>query len=121
MPSTSIDPTPKNFQEALQQYFHVVPTNRRGANWFKGGSFQKSTWNTSGKPNVKHPGTSDPIQVSSNLEIPHKRLGEVSLKELEPDRETKSSPISPHKPPITPTSKIPTPDPKTDRISTSFN
>jgi hypothetical protein len=43
MPSTSIDPAPKKLQEAIQQDFPVVPTNRRGANRFKGGSFQKST------------------------------------------------------------------------------
>jgi hypothetical protein len=39
MPSTSIDPAPKKLQEAIQQDFPVVPTNRRGANQFKGGSF----------------------------------------------------------------------------------
>jgi hypothetical protein len=44
----------------------------------------------------------------------------VSAEELEPNRETKSEPISPHKPPVTPTSLMPTPDPKTDRLSTSF-
>jgi hypothetical protein len=98
MPSTSIDPQPKKLQEAIQQDFPVVPTNRRGANRFKGGSFQKSTWNASGKPNVKPPSTSDPIQVSSDLESPHKRLREVSAEELEPDREVKSEPIPSHKP-----------------------
>jgi hypothetical protein len=44
----------------------------------------------------------------------------VSAEELEPHRETKSEPISPHKPPVTPTSQMPIPDPKTDRLSTSF-
>jgi predicted RNase H-like nuclease (RuvC/YqgF family) len=39
---------------------------------------------------------------------------------LEPDREVKSEPIPPHKPSVTPTSQIPTPDPKDDRLSTSF-
>jgi hypothetical protein len=32
MPSTSIDSQPKKLQEAIQQDFPVVPTNRRGAN-----------------------------------------------------------------------------------------
>jgi hypothetical protein len=32
IPSTSIDPAPKNIQEVIQQDFPVVPTNRRGAN-----------------------------------------------------------------------------------------
>jgi hypothetical protein len=32
MPSTSLDPTPKNIQEVIQQDFPTVPTNRRGAN-----------------------------------------------------------------------------------------
>jgi hypothetical protein len=44
----------------------------------------------------------------------------VSAKELEPNRETKSEPISPHKPPVTPTSQMPIPDPKNDRLSASF-
>jgi hypothetical protein len=96
MPSTSIDPTPKKLQEAIQQDFPIVPTNRKGANRFKGGSFQKSTQNTSGKPNVKHPGTSNPIQLSFVLESPHKRLREVSTEELEPGSEAKFEPIPPH-------------------------
>jgi hypothetical protein len=54
------------------------------------------------------PTTSDPIQVSSDLESPHKRLREVSAEELEPHRKTKSEPTSPHKPPVTPTSQMPT-------------
>ena len=77
MPSTSIDPTPKKLQEAIQQYFPVVPTNKRGANQFKGGSFRKISQNWRGKPYVKYPSTSDPIQLSSNLKIPHKILREV--------------------------------------------
>jgi hypothetical protein len=120
MPSTSIDPAPKNLQEVIQQDFIVVPTNRRGANRFTRGPFQKITQNTKGKPYEKPPTTSDPIQVSSNLESPHKILREVSTDELEPHRETKSEPISPHKPLVTPTSQMSIPDPKTDRISTSF-
>jgi hypothetical protein len=42
MPSTSIDPTPKKLQEVIQQDFPIVPTNKRGANRFKIGSFHKS-------------------------------------------------------------------------------
>jgi hypothetical protein len=80
----------------------------------------KECQNTRGKPYEKPLTTSDPIQVSSNLESPHKRLREVSTKELKPHRKTKSEPTSPHKPHVTPTSQMPTPDPKTDRLSTSF-
>jgi hypothetical protein len=58
--------------------------------------------------------------VSSDLESPHKRLREVSADELKPQRKTKSEPTSPHQPPITPTSQMPTPDPKNDRHSTYF-
>jgi hypothetical protein len=64
--------------------------------------------------------TSDPIQVSSNLESPHKILREVSADVLEPLRKTKSEPTSPYQSPITPTSPMPTLDPKTDRLSTSL-
>ena len=74
----------------------------------------------SGKPNVKPPSTSDPIQVFCDLESPHKRLREVSVEELEPDREVKYEPIPSHKPSVTPTSQMPTPDPKDDRLSTSI-
>jgi hypothetical protein len=56
--------------------------------------------------------TSDPIQVSSNLESPHKRLGEVSMEKLETLRKTKSEPTSPYQSPITPTSPMLTIDPK---------
>jgi hypothetical protein len=120
MPSTSLDPTPKNIQEVIQQDFPAVPTNRRGVNRFNRGPFQKSTWRKRGKPYEKTLTTSDPIQVSSDLESPHKRLREVSIDELEPHRRTKYEPTSPYKPPITPTSQMPTLDPKTDRHSTSF-
>jgi hypothetical protein len=44
----------------------------------------------------------------------------VSIDELKPQRKTKYEPTSPHQPPITPTSQMPTPDPKNDRHSTSF-
>ena len=64
--------------------------------------------------------TSDPIQVSFDLKNPHKRLREVSADKLKPQRKTKSEPTSPHQPPITPTSQMPTPDPKNDRHSTYF-
>jgi hypothetical protein len=111
MPSTSIDPAPQKLQEVIQQDFPIVPTNRRGANRFKRGYFQKSAHNTRGNPYEKPPSTSDPIQVSFDLEIPHKRLREVSAEELDPDREAKYEPISPHKPPINLTSQMPTPDP----------
>jgi hypothetical protein len=39
MPSISLDPTPKNLQEVIQQDFPIVPTNRRGANRFGKGPF----------------------------------------------------------------------------------
>jgi hypothetical protein len=64
--------------------------------------------------------TSDPIQVSFDLESPHKRHREVSVNELEPQIKTKSEPTSPYQPPITPTSPMPTPDPKNDILSTYF-
>ena len=64
--------------------------------------------------------TSDPIQVSFDLESPHKRLREVSADGLEPLRKTKSEPTSSYQSPITPTSSIPTIDPKNDRLSTSI-
>jgi hypothetical protein len=54
MPSTSIDPAPKTLQEVIQQYFPIVPTNRRGDNRFKRESFRKSALNTRGKP-MKNP------------------------------------------------------------------
>jgi hypothetical protein len=120
MPSTSIDTTPKKLQEAIQQDFLIVHTNRRGANRFKGGYFQKITRNTSGKPNIKHPSTLDLIQVSSDLKIPHKILREVSAEELEPHREEKYESIPPHKPFVNPTSYMPTQYPNIDRLSTSF-
>jgi hypothetical protein len=41
MPSTSLDPTPKKIQEVIQQDFPMVPTNRRGANRFNRGSFER--------------------------------------------------------------------------------
>jgi hypothetical protein len=120
MSSTSNDPAPKKLQEVTQQDFPAVPTNRRGANRFNRGLFRKSTQNTRGKPYEKTPTTSDPIQVSYDLEIPHKRLREVSTEELEPHRKTKFEPNSPYKPPVNPTSQMPTTDPKTNRIFTSF-
>jgi septal ring factor EnvC (AmiA/AmiB activator) len=58
--------------------------------------------------------------VSFDLESPHKRLREVSVDGLEPLRKTKSEPTSPYQSPITPTSPMPTLDPKTDRLSTSL-
>jgi hypothetical protein len=44
----------------------------------------------------------------------------VSAEELKPHRRTKSEPTSLHKPPVTPTSQMPTPDPKIDRLYTYF-
>jgi hypothetical protein len=64
--------------------------------------------------------TSDHIQVSSDLESPHKRLREFFADGLESLRKTKSKPTSPYQSPITPTSPMPTLDPKTDRVSTSL-
>ena len=90
MPSLSLDPTPKKLQEVMQQEFPIIPTNKRGANRFGKGPFQKSTWSTRTKPYAKPPPTLDPIQVSSNLESPHKKPREVSADGLEPLRKTKS-------------------------------
>jgi hypothetical protein len=72
MPSFSLDPTPRKPQEVMQQYFPIIPTNKRGANRFGKGPFWKSTWNIRTKPYAKPPPASDPTQVSSNLESPHK-------------------------------------------------
>jgi ribosome-associated translation inhibitor RaiA len=58
--------------------------------------------------------------VSFDLEIPHTRPREVSVDGLEPLIKTKSKPTSPYLSPITPTSPMPTLDPKTDRLSTSL-
>jgi hypothetical protein len=58
--------------------------------------------------------------VSSDLESPHKRLREVFVDGLEPLRKTKSEPTSPYQSPITPTSPMPTLDPKTNRLSASL-
>jgi hypothetical protein len=63
---------------------------------------------------------SDPIQVSFDIESPHKRLREVFADGLEPLRKTKSKPTSPYQSPITTTSPMPTLDPKTNRLSTSL-
>jgi hypothetical protein len=120
MPSLSLDPTPKKLQEVMQQDFPIIPTNKRGANRFGKGPFRKSTRSTRTKPYAKPPPASDPIQVSSDLESPHKKLREVSADGLEPLRKTKSEPTSPYQSPITPTSPMPTLDPKTDRLSTSL-
>jgi hypothetical protein len=48
------------------------------------------------------------------------RLREVSSDGLEPLRKKKSEPTSPYQSPITPTSPMPTLDPKTNRLSTSL-
>jgi hypothetical protein len=120
MPSISLDPTPKKLQKVIQQDFPIVPTNRRGANRFGKGPFRKSTQSTRTKPYAKPLPASDPIQVSSDLESPHKRLREVFADGLEPLRKKKSEPTSPYQSPITPTSPMPTLDPKTDRLSTSL-
>jgi hypothetical protein len=120
MPSLSLDPTPKQIQEVIQQDFPNIPTKKRGANRFGKGTFRKSTQSTRTKPYAKPPPASDPIQVSSNLESPHKKLREVSADGLEPLRKTKSKPTSPYQSPITPTSPMPNLDPKIDRLCTSL-
>jgi hypothetical protein len=74
MHSFSLDPTPKNPQEVMQQDFPIIATNKRGANQFGKGPFRKSTRNIRTKPYAKPPPALDPIQVSSNLESPHKKL-----------------------------------------------
>jgi hypothetical protein len=104
--STHVDPQPKKLQDAFQQDFPLVPTNIRGTNWFKGESFRRSTQSTSGNPNVKPPSTLDPIQVSSDHEIPHKRRREVSVEEFEPDKEIKYEPIPSHKNSVSPASQM---------------
>jgi hypothetical protein len=95
MPSFSLDPTPKNPQEVMQQDFPIIPTNKRGANRFGKGPFRKSTRNIRTKPYAKPPPASDPIQVSSDLESPHKKPREVSVDGLEPLRKMKSERTSP--------------------------
>jgi hypothetical protein len=104
MPSLSLYPTSKNIQEVMQQDFPIIPTNKRGANQFGKGPFQKGTQSTRTKPYEKPPPASDPIQVSSNLESAHKKPREVSVDKLEPLRKTKLEPTSPYRSPITPTS-----------------
>ena len=118
MPSISLDQ--KKLQEVIQQDFLIIPTNRRGANRFGKGPFQKSTQSTRTKPYEKYMPASDPIQVSSNLESPHKRLREVCADGLEPPRKTKSEPTSPYQSPITPTSPMLILDTKNARLSTSL-
>jgi hypothetical protein len=120
MPSISLDPTPKKIQEVIQQDFPIIPTNRMGANQFGKGPFRKSTQRTRTKPYAKPMPASDPIQVSSDLESPHKILRKVSADGLEPLRKKKSDPTSPYQSPITPTSPMPSLDPKIDRLSTSL-
>jgi hypothetical protein len=123
LPSTPIDSQPKKLQDAFHQDFPSVPTKRRGANRFKGESFRRSTRSMSGKPNIKPPSTSDPIQLSSDHESPHKRLREVSAEESKPDKEVKYEPITPslpHKNIVTPSSQMPTPSSKVDIPSTSI-
>jgi hypothetical protein len=120
MPLLYLDPTPKKPQEVIQQDFPIIPTNKRGANRFGKGPFRKSTWSTRTKPYAKPPPTSDPIQVSFDLERPHKQLREVSEDGLDPLRKTKSEPTSPFRSPITPTSPMPTLDPKIDKLSRSL-
>jgi hypothetical protein len=123
LPSTPIDSKPKKLQDAFHQYFPSVPTKRRGANRFKGKSFRRSTRSMSGKPNIKPPSTSDPIQLSFDHESPHKRLKEVSAEESKPDKEVKYEPITPslpHKNIVTPSSQMPTPSSKVDIPSTSI-
>jgi hypothetical protein len=58
--------------------------------------------------------------VSSGLEIPHKKLREVFVDGLEPLRKMKSKPTSHFQYPITPTSPMPTLDPKIDKLTTSL-
>jgi hypothetical protein len=120
MPSFSLHPTPKKPQEVMQQEFPIIPTNMRGANQFGKGPFRKSTRIIRTKPYAKPPPASDPIQVSSDLESPHKKLREVFIDGLEPLRKTKSKPTSSFQSPITPTSPMPTLDPKIDKFSTSL-
>ena len=74
----------------------------------------------SGKPNVKPPRTLDPIQLSSDLKIPHKRLREVFAQEFDPNKEVKSEPIPSHKHYVTLTSQMPISASKVDIPSTSI-
>ena len=69
----------------------------------------------SGKPNIKPPSTSDPIQLSSDHESPHKKIKEVFVEEYNLDKEIKYeliTPILPRKDNVTPSSQIPTPSSK---------
>jgi hypothetical protein len=61
--------------------------------------------------------------LSSNHEIPHKRLKEVSAEEFESDKEVKSEPITPSLPQkniVTPSSQMPTLSCKVDIPSASI-
>jgi hypothetical protein len=120
MPSFSLDPTPKNPHKVMQQDFPIIPTNNRGVNRFGKGPFRKSTQNIRTKPYANPPPASDPIQVSSDLESPHKQPREVFVDGLDPLRKKKSEPTSPFRSPITPTSPMPTLDPKIDKLSPSL-
>jgi hypothetical protein len=95
MPSLSLDPTPKNPHEVMQQDFPIIPTNKRGANRFGKGPFWKSTRNIRTNPYEKPSPASDHIQVSFDLERPHKQPREVFADGLEPLRKTKSKPTTP--------------------------
>jgi hypothetical protein len=60
--------------------------------------------------------------LSSDHEIPHKKLREDSAKEFEPAKEIKIEPVTPslpHKAIVTPSPQIPTPSTKCDMPSTS--
>ena len=77
----------------------------------------------SGKPNIKSPCTSDPIQLSFDHESPHKRLREFSTEESKPYKEVKYEPITPsppHKNIVTPSSQMPTPYSKVNIPATSI-
>jgi hypothetical protein len=59
--------------------------------------------------------------LSSDHEIPHKKLREYSAKEFEPAKEIKFEPVTPslpHKATVTPSPQIPTPSTKCDMPST---
>jgi hypothetical protein len=58
--------------------------------------------------------------LSSDIEIPHKRIREFSTKDFDPDKEVKSEPILSHKNFVTPTHHMPTSSSKVDIPSTSI-
>jgi hypothetical protein len=72
--STPIESKEKKMKDSFYHDFPPIPTKRRGANRFKGKPSRMCTRSMVGKFNKNPPITLDPIQLSSDHEIPHKKL-----------------------------------------------